>query len=83
VIHTSSQLVTFHLPFTLPGLDRSYPAGSYTVTTDDEQLDLSFSAFRRVATTIMLTSGAMTQGWLVTPTDLAAALAEDATKANA
>jgi hypothetical protein len=78
MIHTRSTNVTFRAPFTLPGLDRSYPAGSYRVDVDDEQLDLSFAAYRRVATTIMLVSGAMTQAWPVNPDDLDAALAKDA-----
>ena len=78
MIHTRSETVVFGRPFTLPGLDRSYPAGSYTVTVDDEQLDLSFAASRRIATTIMLASGATTLAWLVAPTDLEAALAQDA-----
>jgi hypothetical protein len=78
MIHTRSTTITFRAPFTLPGLDRSYPAGSYQVNVDEEQLDLSFSAFRRVATTIMLASGATTQAWPVIPADLEAALARDA-----
>lgn len=82
MIHSRTETVTFKGPFTLPGLDRSYPAGSYAVNTDDEQLDLSFSAFRRVATIIMLASGATTQAWLVNPADLAAALAKDATNSR-
>ena len=78
MIHTRSRTVTFRAPFTLPGLDRLYPAGSYQVNVDEEQLDLSFAAFRRVATTIMLVSGRMTQAWPVTPVDLEAAIASDA-----
>jgi hypothetical protein len=77
MIHTRSYTVTFTAPFTLPGLDRSYPPGSYTVQADDEQLDLSFAASRRVATTIMLKAGPMTQAWLVRPADLDAALVAD------
>ena len=80
MIHSYSYSVNFGSPFTLPGLDRSYPAGSYTVQADDEQLDLSFAASRRVATTILLKAGPMTQAWLVKPADLDAALADDATK---
>ena len=79
MIHSRTETVTFRAPFTLPGLHRSYPAGSYRVNTEDEQLDLSFTAFRRVATVILLASGAETQAWLVSPVDLAAALASDAT----
>ncbi|HEY2806652.1 MAG TPA: hypothetical protein VGI92_12415 [Gemmatimonadales bacterium] len=78
MIHTRSYTVVFQSPFTLPGLDRSYPAGSYAIHADDEQLDLSFAATRRVATTILLTSGATTQAWPVQPTDLDAALQRDA-----
>lgn len=80
MIHSHSYTVTFAAPFTLPGLDRAYPAGSYTVQADDEQLDLSFAASRRVATTILLKAGPMVQAWLVKPADLDAALADDATK---
>jgi hypothetical protein len=78
MIQTRSTSVTFRSPFTLPGLDHTYPAGNYRVVTDDEQLDVSFAASRRIATTIMLTSGAMTQAWLVRQADLDAALANDA-----
>lgn len=80
MIHTRSRTVTFRAPFTLPGLDRDYPAGSYRVDVDEEQLDLSFSAFRRVATSIVLVSGAMTQVWPVDPADLDAALTRDAAR---
>lgn len=83
MIHTRSRTVTFRAPFTLPGLDRSYPAGSYQVNVDEEQLDLSFTAFRRVATTIMLVSGPTTQAWPVNPVDLDAALASDAAQPRA
>jgi len=77
MIHSYSYTVNFGSAFTLPGLDRSYPPGSYTVQADDEQLDLSFAASRRVATTILLKAGPMTQAWLVKPSDLDAALAAD------
>ena len=81
MIHSYSYTVTFGAPFTLPGLDRSYPPGSYTIQADDEQLDLSFAASRRVATTILLRAGPLTQAWLVKRADLDAALAaDDATK---
>jgi hypothetical protein len=38
---------------------------------------LSFFASRRLATTILLTSGAMTQAWQVNAADLEAALVKD------
>src|SRR3569623_486685 len=60
VILSRSYTVTFSSPFTLPGLERSYPPGSYTVNADDEQLDVSFEASRRIATTILLRAGPLT-----------------------
>jgi hypothetical protein len=83
MIQTRSTTVTFGAPFTLPGLDREYPAGSYRVDIDEEQLDVSFPAFRRVATTIMLVSGGTTQAWRAEPLDLEAALARDAATSSA
>ncbi|MEO7224293.1 MAG: hypothetical protein ABIY37_17630 [Devosia sp.] len=79
-IETRSTTVTFRAPFTLPGLDRDYPAGRYRVSIDEERLDASFAAFRHVATIIMLVSGPTTLAWLVDPRDLEAALAGDAAK---
>ena len=77
MIQTRNAVVTFIAPFTLPGLDRDYPAGDYRVNVDEEQLDVSFAGSRRVATTIMLVSGATTLAWPVDPKDLEAALAAD------
>jgi hypothetical protein len=49
--------VTFLHPFTLVGVDGVQPAGTYTVETVEEPLDnLSFIAYRRVSTTIVLPS---------------------------
>ena len=62
MIRASSYTVTFVSPFTLPGLDRLLPAGSYTVETEDENLDVTFAASRRVATTIILKSGGVDAG---------------------
>ena len=78
IIRTRSTLVTFAAPFTLPGLGRAYPAGTYRVEVDEEQLEVSFEAFRRVATTIILSDGGSTQAWPVDPLDLEAALRNDA-----
>jgi hypothetical protein len=79
-VRTTVRPVAFANPFTLPGLDRTYPAGTYLVSVDEEQLDLSFSAFRRVGTRIALTHGAVTESWPVDPADLDAALSSDAAK---
>ena len=78
VILSRSYTVTFGSVFTLPGLERSYPPGSYIVHADDEQLDVSFEASRRVATTILLKEGPLTRAWLVKSVDLDAALVADA-----
>lgn len=75
---TSTHTVTFRSPFSLPGLDELWPAGDYVVTTDEEQLDTSFAAYRRVATTIALRKGAVTRHAAISPLDLAAALERDA-----
>jgi hypothetical protein len=72
--------VVFAAPFTLPGLDRTYPAGTYYVSVDEEALDTSFAAFRRVGTRIALTRGPVIESWPVDPEDLDKALSNDATK---
>ena len=49
------EVVTFQHPFQLRGIDRLLPAGAYEVVTDEEMIEgLSFPAFRRVATMIMV-----------------------------
>jgi hypothetical protein len=48
-------VVTFKHPFRIRGIDRLLPAGDYEVVTDHEAIEgLSFTAFRRVATMIMV-----------------------------
>lgn len=47
--------VTFQFPFSLDGLDATFPAGNYAIETTEQQLSgLSFVAYRRLATTIAL-----------------------------
>jgi len=77
-IDDTTSTVVFAHRFTLPGLNRTYPAGAYLITTENERLDVSFSATRRVATRIALTRGATTEYVAIEPSDLAAALAADA-----
>ena len=49
------ETVTFQHPFQLRGVDRLLPPGAYEVVTDEEMIEgLSFPAFRRVATMIMV-----------------------------
>jgi hypothetical protein len=78
---TRNRVVTFSRPFQLDGMDREQPAGSYAVEIDEEQLDASFAAFRRVSTRIRvpLASGAASSEIVpISPDELDAALARDA-----
>ena len=75
--------VAFQHPFTLSVLDGPHPAGRYTVETVDMTLDnLSFLAWRRISTSIMLPAiGAPSrqrQMILIDPLELDAALRRDA-----
>lgn len=52
---TSREIVTFTRPFFLSGIGEVQPAGSYRVETEEEEIPgLSFSAYRRVATLMIL-----------------------------
>ena len=49
------ETITFQHPFRIKGIDRLLPPGAYQVITDEEMIEgLSFPAFRRVATMIMV-----------------------------
>ena len=49
------ETITFQHPFRIKGIDRVLPPGAYEVITDEEMIKgLSFAAFRRVATLIMV-----------------------------
>jgi hypothetical protein len=69
-------------PFSLIGLDGVQPAGTYLVETVEETLDnLSFVAYRRVSTTIVLpavgTDTGQRQVVTIDPDDLKAAQERD------
>ena len=83
-LRTSRHEVTFRSPFTLPGVDGEQPAGIYTIETDEELLEeLSFPAWRRVATSIVVPSGAGSYGMFrIDPADLEAAQKHDAEAAS-
>lgn len=58
-IRSRRETVTFKRPFRIRGVDRQLPAGSYEIITDEETIDgLSFAAFRRVATMILVPGAA-------------------------
>jgi hypothetical protein len=49
------ETITFQHPFRIRGIDRLLPAGAYEVITDEEMIEgLSFPAYRRIATMIMV-----------------------------
>jgi hypothetical protein len=52
---TRRETIQFKHSFRIKGIDRLLPPGGYEVVTDEEQIDgLSFPAFRRVATMILV-----------------------------
>ena len=76
--------VTFKRPFHLDGFSEAFPAGEYSIETNDEMLpDGSLSAYRRVATSIRRVTSASQPPVVSTtvsdPLDLAAALMSDRT----
>lgn len=86
-LRTTSRTITFRRPFSLAGLEESHPAGTYTIQTDEEPIEgLSFLAYRRAATVILLPLGqdgpGSFQAISVTPEALDAAQARDASGAN-
>jgi hypothetical protein len=75
--------VTFLHPFSLDGVDGVQPAGTYTIETVEEPLgNLSFIAYRRVSTAIVLpssnTPALRRQVVTIDPRDLEAAQKRDA-----
>jgi len=76
---TDQRTVTFTKPFELGGIDGLQPPGAYLVDTDEETIDeLSFIAWRRVATTIQIRRNGTTQVYRIDPVDLDASLMRDA-----
>jgi hypothetical protein len=83
IARSLSKTVVFNRPFLLKGIDRTLPAGSYRIVTDEELIEeISFPVYRRVATMIFVP--APTQGKssiemvTIDPVDLEAALDRDA-----
>jgi hypothetical protein len=80
-VRTTSRTVTFTHPFNLSGVDEVQPAGTYTVETDEEQLQtLSVPAYRRISTLMRLpsrpTGPMLTQIVEINAVELAAVLRE-------
>ena len=74
----TAKTVTFQRPFLLTGFDRVQAAGTYTVETEEEQLDsVSFPAWKRTITIIHLKDGVTTEYQPIDPQDLEEALLRD------
>lgn len=74
---TSSQ-ITFRRPFRLSGIDGLQPAGSYTLTVEEERLDtLSADAWRRTSATLYVPQGGAIDHAAISMEELQAALARD------
>jgi hypothetical protein len=75
------EIVTFRREFSLSGLDRMQPPGSYAIEIEEELItELSFAAYRRTATVIRLPSSQFGgyQVETIDPLELHAALERDA-----
>ena len=75
--------MTFSHPFLLKDIDRTLPPGDYQVITDEELIEgLSFSAYRRVSTMILVPAqshqGSSVEMVTIDPLDLQAAQERDA-----
>lgn len=76
---TARTTVTFTRRFAFDGIEGEHPPGTYDVDTDEELIeDLSFLAWRRVATAIHLPKGGAMQMHRIDPAELDANLAADA-----
>src|SRR6478609_1699557 len=54
-IRSRREAVTFNHPFRIRGIEQLLPPGTYQIVTDEEAIEgLSFAAWRRVATMIIL-----------------------------
>jgi len=81
---TTTKEVVFRRPFLLSGFESVQPAGTYTIETEEELIEtLSFPAWRRIATVIILTRGATTECISVDPDELHEALMRDSAQPDA
>ncbi len=71
--------VRFTQPFCLGGIGGVLQPGDYDVTTDEEQIGgMNVQGWRRLATTIQIFRGGVTQSYTIDPVDLQASLMRDA-----
>lgn len=75
---TTNRTVTFKRPFILNGFSEVQASGTYTVETEEEQLDaISFPAWKRTCTIIHLHNGTVTEYPQIDPDELREALLRD------
>jgi hypothetical protein len=78
-IRSRRETVTFEHTFRIRGVDRLLLAGVYEVLTDEEMIEgLSFAAFRRIATMIVVPAAATRLAMEMIPVDLSDARRIDA-----
>lgn len=80
-IRTSSKTVTFCRSFRIDGVDRLLPPAGYQVVMEEELIEgLSFLAYRRVSTAMIVPgeSGSTVEMVTIDPLDLQTAQEEDA-----
>jgi hypothetical protein len=85
-MRTTKETVTFARPFRLGELSEQFPAGRYSIETDEELLEgVSFPVYRRTATMMQLIADPRRRGTtefaMIDPRQLEAALAADAAQA--
>jgi hypothetical protein len=81
---TTTDIVKFHRPFSIKGVDHVLPPADYRVITEEELLQgLSFTAFRRLSTVIFVpaSSGSAIEMVTIDPSDLQVARELDAKNA--
>jgi hypothetical protein len=86
-IRSRREFVTFKHPFNIRTIERLLPEGTYEVVTDEETIEgLSFAAYRRVATMIIVPAaashGATVEMVSISSVDLADAQRIDASASN-
>jgi hypothetical protein len=81
ITRTRRDSIVFRRAFRLAGVGRELPAGNYPLVTDEELIEgLSFPAYRRVSTMMMVPAGsklAALEMVSVDPRDLEAAQVRD------
>ena len=81
ITRTRRDSIVFRRSFRLAGIGRELPAGDYPLVTDEELIEgLSFPAYRRVSTMMMVPAGsklAALEMVSVDPRDLEAAQVRD------